>query len=199
MRTEPEHAEHLRRLRSRASHTNRGKRLEERLESVHQRYLRAGVYVQRNGTPFVPLSGRTHNGRPLGIPGADAPPDYLAMSDGWAILFDAKSTTDDKWSFSNLEKHQAQSLDAWEAAGGIAGLVVAVENLAVVAWVPWSTLGPRWWAWYRETKRAAPGTASLTRAELEASPYRCPMLDWLPHALAEVHRETARTTTARKA
>ena len=180
--SETTHSERLEAARRRASHTNRGKALEQLLDLVHKRYARAGHYVQRNGVPFVPMRGRPVNGKPVGTIGPEAPPDYLALSQGRAILFDAKSTLDSTWSFGLLERHQARSLDAWAEAGGIAGLVIAVDHMRVIGWVPWSELGPRWWAWHSNPGVAKRGTASLTADEVGR--YACHGGDWMPWALS---------------
>jgi len=62
------HAERLSAARSRASHSGRGKPLEQLLELTHRRYERTGVaYVQRNGVPFVPQRRAPgYHGKPLG-------------------------------------------------------------------------------------------------------------------------------------
>lgn len=189
------HEERMAAAQRRASHSNRGKALEQLLELTHRRYQRTGVaYVQRNGVEFIPKKRRPGDfGPPLGTVGPEAPPDYLALSRGCVpILFDAKSTEDTTWSFSLLELHQARSLDAWSEAGGVSGLVVALDHMRVIGWVPWPALSVRWHAWYASTKRAAPGTASLTAADLQACEG-----DWLPRALAQ--REAELSTLTRKA
>jgi penicillin-binding protein-related factor A (putative recombinase) len=175
--------------RQRVSHSNRGKRLEQVLDLIHRRYARQGVYVQRNGVPFIPRRRRPgDSGPPMGTVGPEAPPDYLALSPGCVpILFDAKSTEDSSWSFSLLELHQARALDAWSEAGGVSGLVVALDKLRIIGWVPWPELSRRWHAWYASTTRAAPGTASLTEAHLQVCEG-----DWLPRALAQRESELAR-------
>ena len=189
------HAERMAAAHQRASHTNRGKHLEQLLELIHRRYQRTGAaYVQRNGVPFVPARRAPgYKGKPLGTVGSDAPPDFLALARGCVpILFDAKSTESDTWSFSLLELHQARALDAWTEAGGVAGLVVALDKMRVIGWVPWPALSVRWHTWYASTKRAAPGAACLTAADLQACEG-----DWLPRALAQ--REAELSTLTRKA
>lgn len=188
MRTEAEQAELMARVRSRASHTNRGRKLEQLLDLVHRRYDRQGLaYVQRNGVPFVPMKRAPgQKGKPMGTVGPEAPPDYTVVAQGFVFLVDAKSTLETRWSFSLLETHQALAFDAAEAQGATAGLVIALEDLDVIGWLPWRSIARRWWEWHGSIKRAAPGLASVGRDELQL----CRSGDWLPHAVAH-----AKTTT----
>ena len=182
MKTATAHEAQLAAIRKRRSQSNRGEALEQLLDLVHARYQRQGLaYVQRNGVPFVPARRAPgYKGPPLGTVGPEAPPDYLALTHGQPVLFDAKSTVGATWGFSGLEKHQARALDDWQANGGTAGLVVAVDRLATIGWVPWGTFGARWWAWWNLPTRAKAGEASLTAAEVGVWP--CPGGDWLPAA-----------------
>jgi hypothetical protein len=86
-----------------------------------------------------------------------------------------------RFTLAHIPQHQAQALDSWERQGNTfrGGIVASMDHGRVVAFLPWSWLGARWWRWWA-TDRAAPGVASLSPDELQ--PWRCSW-DWLPAAL----------------
>ena len=82
------------------------------------------------------------------------PPDFFGvLPGGMGILFDAKSTESRRLSFGAIPEHQARALEAWEAAGGVAGIAAKVDGSGW--WIPWTTLGPQWWRWREEGGRPA--------------------------------------------
>ncbi len=103
-----------------------------------------------------PLGG----GRWACCPGGKGPPDYVLMYGGWGVALEAKSTAQSRWPFQDLKQHQAEHLDAWQAAEGIAGLLIQIRGLRLA--VPWRRIGPLWNAWHRNTGRAKPGSASVS-------------------------------------
>jgi hypothetical protein len=167
-----------------ATHANRGKVAEQALDRIHAGYSAAGHYCQRNPTPYKVIGTAPTLAAPGAlrvVPERDGPPDWLVVAHGRAWLLDVKSEAGMRFTLAHIPQHQAQALDSWERQGDTfhAGVVVVLDHGAVVAWLPWSWLGARWWRWWA-TERAAPGVASLSPDELQ--PWRCGW-DWLPAAL----------------
>lgn len=170
-----------------ASHANRGKVFEEMLEAVHARHRRRGAYVQRNPTPYKVLG--TIRGTPAlrCVPHNDAPPDYLVGVDGMTFLADAKSCSGKRWSFSQLEAHQAEAFTRWQAQGPhhIAGVILWMRDAPRTAdnwWLPWSRLKPLWERWAEGD--ASVGQASLTAADAAELGTAIRNWDWITAALA---------------
>jgi len=166
-------------------HANRGQVAEGAAYRVHLGYTAAGHYCQRNPTPYKVIGTAPTKGAPGAlrvVPEADAPPDWLVVANGIAFLLDVKQEAGVRFDFARVVKHQAQAFDFWEQQGPTfrAGVLASLDRGAFLAWLPWSVIGHRWWKWYA-TDRAAPGTASLSPAEL--APYRLASWDWLPAAL----------------
>jgi len=166
------------------THANRGRVAEQALDRIHAGYSAAGHYCQRNPTPMKVIGTAPTLAAPGAlrvVPERDGPPDWLVVAHGRAWLLDVKSETGMRFKLGNLPQHQAQAFDSWERQGStfLAGVVVVLDHGAVIAWLPWSWLGARWWRWWA-TERAAAGTASLSPDELQ--PWRC-SFDWLPAAL----------------
>lgn len=122
-----------------------GAALERDLDAFHVNLSSQGWYVQRNH----PKDRRTKG-----------PPDYLAVgrvalrgSEGGepaSVLFDAKSTRSPRWSLHLLKPHQAQALDAFDKAGGVAGLYLRTTEGD--AWIAWPDVRERWRRWYASGK-----------------------------------------------
>ena len=161
-----------------AAHAHRGEALEQLLDLVHASYQRAGHFAVRLGPPMRSVRSA---GKCVWVPLSLAPPDYLVVAGGHSWLVEAKSTVGPHWSLGLLEAHQALALDAWERQGSThrGGVVLALDGRADVAWwLPWATLGPRWWAWSR-IKRCAPGAGSLDAADCRLIGAEVRGGDWL--------------------
>ena len=161
---------------------HRGTALEALLDRVHASYVRAGHVAIRLGPPT--RSAGQIRGEPVFRAIGPAPPDYLVSALGRVYLFEAKSTEAARWPLDLLEVHQAHALDAWERQGGahVAGVVLGLRGVQVVYWLPWQTLGPRWWAHHLLMGRAAPGTASLDETDARLLGELCVGGDWLDAA-----------------
>ena len=167
-----------------ATHANRGKVAEQALDRIHAGYSAAGHYCQRNPTPYKVIGTAPTLAAPGAlrvVPERDGPPDWLVVAHGRAWLLDVKSEAGMRFTLAHIPQHQAQALDSWERQGNTfrGGIVASMDHGRVVAFLPWSWLGARWWRWWA-TDRAAPGVASLSPDELQ--PWRCSW-DWLPAAL----------------
>jgi penicillin-binding protein-related factor A (putative recombinase) len=174
------------------SHANRGEALEALLDLVHAGYHRRGVaFVLRLPAPMKILRSlppkRTRSGKPsapqfVACYETTGAPDYLAVVNGRAFLFDAKQHEGSRLPFNAIPPQQAEAFDRHEAQGGTAGLVIVLDGQGW--WAPWSAVGPRWWEHAGKVGRAAPGTASLSVDDLDALGRRIRTGDWLAAALS---------------
>lgn len=155
---------------------------ERTLDQHHQLMRRHGVAVFRCHPEVKVIRGVDGQVRQTVMVKA-GPPDYIATVRGRAIVFDAKHTEADRWAYANLEQHQAEALDAQQAAGAICFLAIGYSGRGYVA--PWPWLGPLWWAWWRGRGVAARGTACCPEAALAVHGQRFdPALAWLPYVLS---------------
>lgn len=143
--------------------SGRGKAWEAQLERLHDRYRRDQLAAIWRVHPGV----RVHQDRGSSFVGswiASGPPDFTGVlwPQGRGVLFDAKDCEGDRWPLASLERHQARDLEAAHLAGGLAFVALQLDGRAYV--LPWADLGPRFWAWYERTGRAAVGTASIAPA-----------------------------------
>jgi recombination protein U len=166
---------------------NLGKPFEAKLDVLHKWYNGQGVCsVFRTPPPMRIVSALPSTRQKPGPPQfrcefvGDGPPDYVAQANGVSFMFDAKMTEHpSRWSFNDLPEHQARRFDAHMKHGGVAFVLV---ELGFKQWLlPWTHLGPLWWAWSSVAGRAAPGTASVPMTEPWVRPV--PSCDWLPVAL----------------
>lgn len=105
------------------SHANRGKHLERLIDITNRQYRHAGrATVHKIPTP-VQITSR--NGRYVsGKLGSGELVDYIGMSNGRAIAFDAKQTAGTSFPLGNIQPHQFDFLERWHDHDGIAFLIV---------------------------------------------------------------------------
>lgn len=151
-----------------------GAALERDLDAFHVNLSSQGWYVQRNH----PKDRRTKG-----------PPDYLALGmvngRATAILFDAKSSKAERWSAHLLKPHQAQAFDAFERAGGFAG--VYLRTATGDAWLPWPTIRPLWRRFY---------TMGVAASFARTDGFECDGGDWI--AAVGVDVATRPSSTVRR-
>ena len=157
---------------------NRGMPLQDALDDLHRAYLSAGrAFVLRTSAPMR-ITKRLAGGRFQAVFVAEGMPDYFAVSRGRAFIFDAKSHQGQAFPFAAIPEHQARAFDLALTDAEPAVLIHLPDALSAW-WAPWEDIGRLWWAWHRRTTRAAPGTASITAAELDALAIPLVGLDWL--------------------
>jgi penicillin-binding protein-related factor A (putative recombinase) len=167
---------------------NRGQPLQDALDDLHAAYLSRGLaFVLRTSAPMK-ITKRLAGGKFQAVFVAEGMPDYFAVSAGRAFVFDAKSHAGTSLPFSAIPEHQARAFDSAVSGEAEAAILVQLPETLSAWWAPWEDLGPLWWAWHRRTARAAPGTASISAAELDALAIPLVGLDWL----GAVNRRDAR-------
>jgi recombination protein U len=174
---------------SAASHANRGIGWQRLLENWHDHYRAARRAVIFPAPPSVRVLGQvSKTGRFQACFQGDGPPDYAGLvaptgpgadaGFGLPVTFDAKDCVGERWSLGDLARHQARDLEAWHLAGGLSFVALRFAGLHQAYVLPWSWLGPRFWAW--TDGQAVRGEASVTVAAAAAHGWRMPELgDWL--------------------
>ena len=161
---------------------NRGVAWQRCLEEWNKTYRAASpsLAVVRRTQPLVRVLSRPHRTTKQfrAVFDGDGPPDFEGFIGGTGVSFDAKDCEGTRWSFGDLDRHQARDLEAVHLLGHRAFVALRIEG---TGWVlPWSELGKRWWPWYESTTRAAPGEASVGVDDLRVWAWRMPQLgDWL--------------------
>lgn len=166
-------------------HARRGKRTEHFLDVVHAGYEARGLASITRNHPEMTVVGKAPAGSPPGavvcIYRAKGAPDFHVQAGPLSILMDCKEHAGTSWPFAKLEEHQARKMDRHEAQhpNARAGLVIRLPDVGACWFVPWSALSARYWSWAKATTRAAPGSASLDVAGLDACGVRLRSVDWL--------------------
>ena len=121
----------------------RGMGWEAKLDHQHDQYRKA----ERNVVVFkAHPEVKVVDGRAIRKKG---PPDYIGRAGPRPVCFDAKSGQGRRWGFGKLERHQAISLEAYaKAPNAIVGIALRLKDHGTW-WIPWSVLGPLWWAWFK--------------------------------------------------
>jgi recombination protein U len=146
------------------SYANRGKGWEQLLEMYHARYEATGRAVVIRTPPNMRIIRSIRGGQFVAVYEKEGPPDYLLLTEGLAVMVEAKEAKGDRWPLQNLKPHQAMRMSAWRKQGGEAAVVLR-HHKSNTAWVlPWGKLKPVWDGWFARRKlgkKAISGTASL--------------------------------------
>lgn len=142
-----------------STHANRGRALEELIELANRQYQGRGVAtIHKVPTAWIPI--RDGSGR-IATAKVDrkASVDFLGVYRGRAIAFDAKHTDAARIRWDRVELHQAEFLDGWEQAGGLAFILVQFGDDAchVIPWSEWREARDRWNRFGAAASAAQPG------------------------------------------
>lgn len=85
------------------------------------------------------------------------------LADGRGFFADAKTVDGSRWPLAGLADHQAKQLEASSQFGAVAGILLWCREGAF--WLPWSRLGPRYWAWADGATGRGEASLDPTRAE----------------------------------
>lgn len=143
---------------------NRGRVLEQLVEIANRQYRARGVaVVHKVPTEWLPIRDRQGNVVSAKVT-QKATVDFVGIYRCMAIAFDAKETAGHRIRWDRVEPHQAQFLDDWERAGGLAFILVGFTSTNQHFVVPWSYWKSGW------AQSRAGGSASVPVATLEAMP-----------------------------
>lgn len=117
-------------MKQKIGHANRGKELEQILTYTNEAYaLKGWAFIRKTPNPWIVI----RNGS--GIVGAKPNPkeklvDYIGVSKGHAICYDAKSTRETtRFPLSNIHNDQMDFMKKWTKQNGIAFFIIWLEVL----------------------------------------------------------------------
>ncbi len=142
-----------------------GETFEFHIEAALLRYKEAGIAeIEKTPEPMKQIGRKNHKGQFLACYTKRAQPDFKGtLPGGRSIVFEAKSTTQDKISQGAVTDDQRDRLEAHYKLGALAFVVVSM-NLQRFYRVPWEV--------WRDMKQIY-GHKSMNRDELE--PFR---IEW---------------------
>lgn len=140
-----------------------GEAFEFHIEAALIRYKEAGIAeIEKTPEPIKQIGKPNHKGQFLACYIKKAQPDFKGtIRGGQSIVFEAKSTIQDKIEQKVVTKDQSDRLEAHSELGALAFVVVNMSSQNRVYRVPWNV--------WRDMKRIY-GRKSMNHYELE--PYR---------------------------
>jgi len=124
----------------------RGSALEEMINLTNTLYTQRGLaIVQKIPTPITPVEVNNIN-RTISKAyfGQQSTVDYIGVTQGIAICFDAKETSRQSLPLSNIHSHQIAFMKNFEKQGGICFFLVSFIQSSEVFFLPFSELKPYW-------------------------------------------------------
>lgn len=115
-------------LKLRANIQNTGMAFENCINIVNNFYFSKGLgLIQKQYTPFIPLRDKV--GKVIDVKVADkAISDYAGVFGKYAVAFEAKSCSSDKFEFNRLKMHQLETLAYYTRLGHIAFLFLSFKE-----------------------------------------------------------------------
>ncbi len=115
-------------LKARTNSRNTGAAFENCINAVNGVYFSRGLgLIQKQYTPFIPLRDKT--GRVVDVKVAEkAISDYAGVFGKYAVAFEAKSCSSDKFEFNRLKMHQLEILAYYTRLGHIAFLFLSFKE-----------------------------------------------------------------------
>jgi penicillin-binding protein-related factor A (putative recombinase) len=173
---------------------------EAHLDSLHKFYLIQGlICVNKNTETWTFEYGKQDNFEAKWKAGSDTVaktaggkrllkvyslPDYTGTNGSFGIMFDAKATAGDSIPLANLKttkggaSHQIHNLKQAAKCGALAGFLILFYEHKRCFWAPVKFVDWKEQQYLRASsakgKRAKPGTASISIAELEANGIEIP-------------------------
>lgn len=127
------------RRRKNTSYSNRGMELEKLIDMTNKQYENAGVgIIKKLPTPVHIYS--TFNGRVSGALKKGELVDYIGMSQGKALAFDAKQTRGKSLPLKNIPSHQYKYLKEWHNNGGVSFLIIYFRDYNEVYYYPFDRI-----------------------------------------------------------
>ena len=139
------------------SQANRGRILEDFLKFVHAQYYRRRIAcVHKVPTEFIPL--RNNSGKVVDCKVEEKScVDYLGRYRCVPVAVEAKHEADARITFSRVEPHQAEYMDAWIADPRSVGIVLVsfrMKRFFAVPWIFWKVARDEWENRPRGTNKA---------------------------------------------
>lgn len=189
------------------NHSNLGRGFEKELAAVHEWYRLQGLAdIEKNPSAWAFISEKEYreklwlvekgkgaagslavcdNGRKMMRVTSDV--DFTGGGKDFSVCFDAKETKEDRMPMSGLRPHQIQRLMMSSRCGVIAGFMIKLLKANRVFFVPVKFVRGKEEELLKQTsRRAKPGTASLSIEEMEVNGIEIfrhkmnTLWDWLP-------------------
>ncbi|MBR0365775.1 MAG: Holliday junction resolvase RecU [Clostridia bacterium] len=125
---------------------NKGQPFEELLRFVHERYETAGEAVMRKvPTEFIPIRNAIGQVCSVKVENKSSV-DFLGRYKNIPVAAEAKHTSGDRIPFAQVEDHQAEFLDVWDAPGVAALVLVSykLERFYAIPWTFWKAARDAW-------------------------------------------------------
>lgn len=130
---------------SKKSYANRGKKLEDLIDKTNNTYKKLGIAdVRKVPTPIKIISNKA--GRVTGFTQNGEWVDYVGISGGYTLVFDAKQTQQKSFPLVNLHNHQYELLESWHEHGAKSFLIVHFTTEDLYYYLPFEELK---WAYNR--------------------------------------------------
>lgn len=126
------------------SYANRGAGLERLLDITNKQYLNTKkADVKKVPTPVQIL--RVTGNKVTGTLTKGEFTDYIGISNGKSLVFDAKETKEQRFPLQNLHDHQYKFLKSWYEQGAVAFLIVAFATKQnEIYYLPFEKLAEFW-------------------------------------------------------
>jgi recombination protein U len=123
----------------------RGSFFEEEINLTNELYLRRGAgVIQKISTPITPIQvSNAEHVITKAYFGQKSTVDYIGVSAGRPLCFDAKETTRASLPLQNIHSHQMDFMEAFTKQGGVCFLLVKFTH-GDVFFLPFETLKSRW-------------------------------------------------------
>ena len=136
----------------------RGSALEEMINLTNTLYIQRGLaVVQKIPTPVTPVEvSNVDHTISKAYFDQQSTVDYIGVSQGTAICFDAKETSRASLPMQNIHSHQIGFMDNFEKQGGICFLLVSFIQYGEVFFMPFTQLKRFWEAAGQGGRKSAP-------------------------------------------
>ena len=136
----------------------RGSALEEMINLTNTLYIQRGLAViQKVPTPITPIEvSNVNHTISKAYFERQSTVDYIGVSAGTAICFDAKETGRTSFPLRNIHSHQMNFMENFEKQGGICFLLVSFIEKGDVFFLPFTRLKLFWETAGRDGRKSIP-------------------------------------------
>lgn len=135
-------------------YANRGASFESLIEFANNQYAAKRIaLIQKVATPWKVI----RQGKKIisAFPEKKSTVDFIGVSMGRAIAFDAKSTLETRFPLSNIEQHQIDFLERWQRQNGIAFFLIEFAKLHEVYYLSFDEV-KTWWDGMENGRKSIP-------------------------------------------
>lgn len=133
---------------SKTSYANRGKKLEDLIDKTNKLYKKVGIADVRKVPTPIKIT-RHNKGMITGFPMNGEWVDYVGISTGRILVFDAKQTALKNLPLANIHDHQYELLESWYQYGADSFLIVHFTEENLYFYLPFEVLK---WAYDRKNE-----------------------------------------------